>query len=147
MKFWNDSTYRQNIRYLVELSFSVKISISGNCSEHYDLAGNQLMFEFTPSLSEANIICNFKISTPDDRSVLLKFDSFNVPATTDCMEASLQIYDGVNTNSPKIGDRLCGNTLKPDVESSGNNLLILFQSSANETAAKFDLRYETNGTL
>ena len=63
------------------------------------------------------------------------------------MEAFVQLYDGGNVTARKIGDKLCGNTLKPDIESSGNNLVIQFISNTVENIARFSLTYETTSKL
>ena len=127
--------------------FLVAISVTGNCSDHFEIIGNRLNFLFEPSITESDIICTLRISVPEDRSILLKFETFAVPSTTDCIEASVQLYDGGNVTARKIGDKICGNTLKPDVESSGNNLIIQFMSNTVENIARFSLTYETTSKL
>ena len=133
--------------YIHLFSVLVAISITGNCSEHYDIVSNLIKFDFQPSNSEPNRKCFLRITSPEDRSVLIKFESLEIPATQDCRDASLQLHDGLDTTAPKIGDKLCGNTLKPDVESSGNNLLIQIELNKAENVAKFDIRYETTSKL
>ena len=128
------------------------IFVTGNCSQHFNVAGNLLNFRIEPPHEFAKLDCVWNIKAPEDRSIIVTFEKFNIEATVNCDVASITIFDGANTTSTKIGEKICGNTLPDDETSSENNLLVHFQyKSAAQTqlnsVLEFDLRYKTAGKI
>ena len=128
------------------------IFVTGNCSEYFNVAGNLLNFRIEPPYEFTKLDCVWKIKAPEDRSIIVTFEKFQIEATENCDVASITIFDGANTTSTKIGEKICGNTLPDDETSTENNLLVHFQyNSAAQiqlnTVLEFDLRYKTAGKI
>jgi len=127
---------------------NVAIVVSGNCSQYFDVAGNHLNFRIEPPYEFTKLDCVWTIKAPEDRSIIAVFENFQVEATENCNVASITLFDGANTTSTKIGEKICGNTLPDDETSTENNLLVHFQyNSAAQaqlnTVLEFDLGYKT----
>ena len=85
-----------------------------------------------------NFKINITFSTP-----------FKLENEANCSYDSLKIYDGETANPLAIlGQRYgyCGSNIPPSVISSGNSLLILFESDGNNAFYGFNLTY-TKGKL
>ena len=57
----------------------------------------------------------------------------------------IEIYDGKNSASPRIGDRFCGSNAPRTLVSSENELFIRFQSNFRDSNAAFRLKVEEIG--
>ena len=57
----------------------------------------------------------------------------------------IEIYDGKNSSSPRIGDRFCGSIAPRTIVSNENELLIRFQSRSHHRKAVFKLQVEEIG--
>ncbi|KAM4718445.1 cubilin [Anableps anableps] len=76
-----------------------------------------------------NINCTYHISVQADRVVDLKFNTFNLEASSSCHNDYVAVYDGPDSLAPLLG-RFCGTVLPPDIRSSTNNLFIIFRTDA-----------------
>ena len=128
------------------------IVVTGNCSQYFDVAGNHLNFRIEPPYEFTKLDCVWTIKAPEDRSIIATFENFQVEATENCNVASIALFDGANTTSTKIGEKICGNTLPDDETSTENNLLVHFQyNSAAQaqlnTVLEFDFQYKTTGKI
>ena len=128
------------------------IFVTGNCSQYFNVAGNLLNFRIEPPYEFTKLDCVWKIKAPEDRSIIVTFEKFQIEATENCDVASITLFDGANITSSKIGEKICGNTLPDDETSTENNLLVHFQyNSASQTqlnrVLEFDLRYKTAGKI
>lgn len=63
----------------------------------------------------------------DNHRVQLHFQTFEVEEETDCGYDFVEIYDGWNKTSRRLG-RHCGHEIPPDFVSSGNNLMLNFKT-------------------
>ena len=52
-----------------------------------------------PPLSSNHVNCSWRISTTEDKSVIVRVTKLRVNTSVDCELASLQYYDGGNTNA------------------------------------------------
>lgn len=82
--------------------------------------------------------CEYDIEAPLDKAIVLNFTDFDVE--NDCDFDSLTIYDGVNTNSTKLGT-YCGDKLPPVVVSTHNHLYLVFSTDSSNTAPGFRATY------
>ena len=57
----------------------------------------------------------------------------------------LEVYDGKDINSPKIGDRLYGSKMPTAIFGSGNELFIRFKSDKSITKSGFQLQVVKTG--
>ena len=117
----------------------ISVSIAGNCSETYD---DKAMLITSPDDSFREIVCSWLITVPKYKTINLRFINLNLEASVNCEISSFQVFDGPNSNSTSFGNRLCGSSLPDNIESTGNNLLLLFNKtskSINENEFKIKL--------
>ena len=96
-----------------------------------------------PFDSSDDIICSWKISVPLDDTIHLRFIDFNLENSLNCEIASLQVYDGPSALSSTFGSKLCGEILPDNIESTGNNMFLIYKKSSeagrvNEFRIKVD---------
>ncbi|XP_046880031.1 cubilin [Hypomesus transpacificus] len=88
----------------------------------------------SPALSVVNyhhnINCTYHIAVKDNRIIDLKFNTFQIEASSTCQFDYVAVYDGPNTLAPLMG-RFCGSQLPPDLRSSTNQLFIVFRTDAS----------------
>ena len=82
---------------------------------------------------------------PIDKSIIITFISFQVKASDDCEDSSLQIFDGEHTNGTEVGGKLCGTSLPEDFESHGRSVIMIFTSNIANNTDKFTISYEITG--
>ena len=94
--------------------------------------------------------CKYLIKMPQNFKINITFSTpFKLENEANCSYDSLKIFDGETANSlailgPTYG--YCGFNIPPSVISSGNSLLILFESDGNNAFYGFNLTY-TKGKL
>ena len=60
----------------------------------------------------------------------------------------LELYDGSDTNAPRIGERLCGATIPTTIYSSGNELFLRFHSDdSSDKDRGFRLNVQEAGNI
>ena len=84
----------------------------------------------TPDNSLRKIICSWLITVPKYKTINLRFIHLDLEASVNCEISSLQIFDGPNSNSTIFGNRICGSSLIDNIESTGNNLFLLFNKTS-----------------
>jgi hypothetical protein len=89
-----------------------------------------------------NTTCSWLISpqTMEDSvtNIIIEFDRFNTETDHDFVA----LYDGETTASPLIGE-YSGSTLPETISSTGNKVLITFNSDGNETASGWFISYSS----
>lgn len=92
-----------------------------------------------------NINCSYHIQVQDDRIVELKFNHFDVEASSSCRFDYVAVYDGPNTLAPLLGT-FCGSELPPHLKSTTNHLYLLFSTDSTGDAEGWRASYsETLG--
>lgn len=81
-----------------------------------------------------NINCTYHIMVQTNRVIDLKFNTFNLEASSSCRYDYVAVYDGENTMAPLLGT-FCGSALPPDLRSSTNNLFIVFRTDSSVSGA------------
>ena len=120
--------------------FLVVIFISGNCSENYEVVNNVIKFHEPSTLS--NLDCSWRITVPENKSVVATFKDFHIEASTECQNGFITFFDGANeTENNGIGERLCGNTIPDDIATIGNELFISMKL-LEITGVNFELHYD-----
>ena len=128
------------------MMFLVIISISGSCNDSYDEFNKLVEYPYPSPNSSVDAECSWTITVPVDRFVTLAFIDFEIEASVDCERSSLQIFDGENVNSPRMGGKLCGSSLPEDIESSGRSLFLAFSSSnVTNRTDEFRIGYDFTG--
>ena len=104
------------------------------------------MFITSPDNSFRKIICSWLITVPKYKTINLRFINLNLEASVNCEISSLQIFDGPNSDSTIFGNRLCGPDLPDNIESTGNNLFLLFnKSSKSLNGNEFKIKVNKKG--
>jgi len=89
--------------------------------------------------------CQWLFQATGDVTFQLTFTAFSVEYQSSCYYDSVNIYDGPYITSTQIGS-YCGSTLPPVVTSTGNSLLVVFETDFCITDLGFSLTYTSTET-
>ncbi|XP_053392429.1 tolloid-like protein 1 isoform X5 [Mercenaria mercenaria] len=89
-----------------------------------------------PDDYKPNKECVWKITVPEDYSVAVKFQSFEIENHDNCVYDYLEIRDGHEDTSPVIG-KYCGYKIPEDIKSKTNKLYVKFVSDGSVQKAGF----------
>ncbi|XP_075044746.1 embryonic protein UVS.2-like [Mixophyes fleayi] len=93
-----------------------------------------------PSPYPSDSSCLYLIRV-NENQVSLVFQDFDMQSSTDCTSDYLRVYDGPNTSSPVLLDKVCGNELPPSLVSSTNTMLLEFVSGEGGAGTGFKASY------
>lgn len=91
-----------------------------------------------PSHYENSRTCFFDIEAPLGKAITLNFTDFDLE--DDCDFDSLSIYDGVDSNSTRIGE-YCGQSVPPTAISTLNHMHLEFKSDSSISGRGFKGNY------
>ncbi|KAM4705286.1 LOW QUALITY PROTEIN: cubilin [Rhinophrynus dorsalis] len=80
-----------------------------------------------------NMNCTYHITVQDNKIIELKFNEFELEASSSCSFDYVAVYDGTNIYSELLGT-FCGKVLPPVLRSSSNNLFVVFKTDSYGTA-------------
>ena len=86
--------------------------------------------------------CYWLIVVEAGRIIQLDFEDFDVESGGDCSYDYLDIFDGSNDFSQKIGT-YCGNGVHHLAQSTGNQMYLHFRSDDRQTRKGFMLRWDS----
>ena len=109
--------------------FSAEITVIESCVETYNALTRQISYPQTNNAIIALNKCTWRITIPDDRNVILDIIDLQIDVSRNCEQSSLTIFDGPNNGSARIGEKLCGFKTRSIIESSGNELYLVFSSN------------------
>lgn len=89
-----------------------------------------------PDDYKPNKECVWKITVPEEFSVAVKFQSFEIENHDNCVYDYLEIRDGHEETSPLIG-KYCGYKIPEDIKSNSNKLYVKFVSDGSVQKAGF----------
>ncbi|KAM5338742.1 cubilin [Glossophaga mutica] len=84
--------------------------------------------------------CWYNITVGNNKVILLKFIDFDVVPSTSCSQDYLAVYDGYNISDPLLG-KFCGSKLPPNVKSSNNSMLLVFNTDSFQTARGWKISF------
>ncbi|XP_070545496.1 tolloid-like protein 1 isoform X2 [Ptychodera flava] len=84
--------------------------------------------------------CDWSILAPEDYAVKLMFRSFEVEHETECSYDYVEIFDGEDYSSPKIG-KFCGHKIPDDMVSTGRYLHMNFSTDDSINKKGFSAQY------
>ncbi|NWR74432.1 CUBN protein, partial [Centropus unirufus] len=84
---------------------------------------------YYPRMSPHPKTCEWIISQPASKAVVLNFINFEIRNTTTCDSDYIEVRDGNNTDSPLL-EKYCGTAVPSRVQSTRNNLYIKFRASS-----------------
>ncbi|XP_045765857.1 tolloid-like protein 1 isoform X1 [Maniola jurtina] len=93
-----------------------------------------------PDDYQPNKLCIWKLSVPLDYQVALRFHSFEVENHDTCNYDKVKVRDGDSLDSPLIG-MFCGHKIPPDIRSTSNKLLVIFESDSSVQKAGFSATF------
>lgn len=102
-----------------------------------------------PSSYDVDQFCTFIISLPDSSDhILLRFTSFDIEPSYQCVYDYIEIRDGPSELSPMIGRYCGGANNKPPrlIESAGPELHVVFHSDVSATFEGFYAEYASSTT-
>ncbi|XP_010710919.1 cubilin-like isoform X2 [Meleagris gallopavo] len=119
IKFKSDgSVQRASFRAVYQVACGGSLSGEGTIRSPYH-----------PRMSSQPKTCEWIISQPVNKVVILNFIDFDIRNTTTCDSDYVEIRDGNNTESPLLG-KYCGTAVPSRVQSTRNNLYIKFRASS-----------------
>ncbi|XP_038223026.1 tolloid-like protein 1 [Zerene cesonia] len=93
-----------------------------------------------PDDYQPNKLCVWKLTVPQDYQVALRFHSFEVENHDLCNYDKVKVRDGDSMDSPLIG-MFCGHKIPPDIRSTSNKLLVIFESDSSVQKAGFSATF------
>lgn len=106
------------------------------CGGEIHKVEGQLTSPNYPDDYKPNKECVWKITVPDEYSVAVKFQSFEIENHDNCVYDYLEIRDGHDDTSPLIG-KYCGYKIPEDIKSKSNKLYVKFVSDGSVQKAGF----------
>ena len=131
------------MKYIDIASFHLadNVKISGNCSGTYNRAKNEVRIPSNQGRYENNQNCEWNITAPKGRLIVLNFIKFDLEDSEDCKYDYLKISEGTANDGLKI----CGNKHISNHVSKTQRLHLKFVSDGNDTKEGFKLVYTTKG--
>ena len=84
---------------------------------------------------------------PKDRVVTLTFDELHIDSSRNCEQSSLQVFDGPDTFSATLGEKMCGILTTEKMESTGSEIFMTYTSSSLNFTDQFVIGYNVSGNL
>ncbi|BFZ22541.1 hypothetical protein BsWGS_25580 [Bradybaena similaris] len=97
-----------------------------------------------PEMYPLNYNCHWTIQGTQNSVVSLSFSDFSVEQTDACDYDFVKVHDGNSESAPVLG-LFCGNTLPPNVTTSGNTMFIIFKSDDSVNDWGFKAKYCIHG--
>uniref|UniRef100_A0A8B9CHJ0 Cubilin n=1 Tax=Anser brachyrhynchus TaxID=132585 RepID=A0A8B9CHJ0_9AVES len=117
IKFKSDaSVQRASFRAIYQVACGGFLSGAGSIHSPY-----------YPRVSSHPKTCEWIISQPAGKVVILNFIDFDIRNTSTCDSDYVEVRDGNNTDSPLL-EKYCGTTVPSRVQSTRNNLYIKFRA-------------------
>ncbi|XP_066277400.1 bone morphogenetic protein 1-like [Branchiostoma lanceolatum] len=90
-----------------------------------------------------SLSCTWVITAPENHKITLVFRSpFGIEPHSSCSYDYLKIHDGADTSANLLG-QVCGTSAPADIQGTGNELYLHFESDYSVNAAGFSLDWST----
>ncbi|XP_071478891.1 bone morphogenetic protein 1 homolog [Diadema antillarum] len=106
------------------------------CGGHIERISGTLQSSNYPDDYHPNKECIWHITMPENYTVGLSFQSFEIERHETCIYDYVEVRDGHEESSPLIG-RYCGYFLPDDVKSTGNRMMVKFVSDGSVNKGGF----------
>lgn len=101
------------------------------------------MSPYYPGYYTTNSWCEWRITAPFGHVIRFQFLYFNLErGDTRCLNDYIEVFDGNSADSTSLG-RFCGHYYPEMLESSSNNMLIVFKSDSKVVRTGFKAEYYT----
>ncbi|XP_034427678.1 cubilin [Hippoglossus hippoglossus] len=122
------------------LRFTYQIA---NCSRTYEQEYGYLKSPGWPDIYPHNVDCTIILKAPQNNSISLFFNSFDVESHSNCGFDYLEIRNGSTADSPPIG-RFCGSTLPSPIFPQSNLLYLRFKSDYSSARDGFEVTWTSS---
>ncbi|KAM9307657.1 cubilin [Gastrophryne carolinensis] len=94
-----------------------------------------------------NMNCTYHITVQENNIIELKFNNFDLEASSRCAYDYVAVYEGSDIHGPLLGT-FCGKVLPPLIRSSSNNLFLVFHTDTTGAAGGWTATFrQTLGPL
>ena len=133
---------------LIHFTFNlllVEINVIASCEDTFDESTKEISYPPINSLYVNGHNCSWSISAPIDRIIDLTFIKLNIDASNNCEQSSLAIFDGSNSNSTSLEEKICGSFVIQNLESTGNEIYLSFTTNGIDKTNQFTIKYGVSG--
>ncbi len=101
------------------------------------------MSPYYPGYYATDSWCEWRVTAPIGHVIRLEFLYFQLEQTDPrCLNDYVEVFDGNSTDSTSLG-RFCGHTYAEMLESSLNDMLVVFKSDSKGVRPGFKAQYYT----
>ena len=117
-----------------------------SCEATSNLTTQEIKFTSSNSSDHNHSNCNWQITVPSSRVVILTLNEINIKPSFYCEQSFLEFYDGPNENSSRLSARICGSSMIKTFESTGNKVFLRYSSNVDYGSDQFTICYRFSGT-
>ncbi|XP_063063043.1 cubilin [Engraulis encrasicolus] len=122
--------------------FSLTYQVA-SCSRTYNQSYGYLKSPGWPSVYPYNMDCNIVLRAPENNSISLFFDSFDLEYHSSCNFDFLEVRNGSTASAPLLG-KFCGSTLPSPVFPGANLLFLRFKSDVSAARNGFEITWTSS---
>ncbi|KAG9276492.1 cubilin [Astyanax mexicanus] len=122
--------------------FSLTYQVAG-CSRVYEQSYGYLKSPGWPATYPHNIDCTIVLRAPQNSSISLFFDNFDLESHPSCSYDFLEIRNGSTASAPLLG-KYCGSTLPSPIFPRINELYLHFQSDFSSARDGFEITWTSS---
>ncbi|XP_041920839.1 deleted in malignant brain tumors 1 protein-like [Alosa sapidissima] len=90
-----------------------------------------------------NLHCTWRIRSTGNRIISINFLNISLEQATGCMYDSVSVYNGPTTSSSLLS-KMCGNINDMVLNSTGNDLTVIFRTDSSQSRSGFHAEYTFN---
>ncbi|XP_066539114.1 cubilin [Hoplias malabaricus] len=132
----------QSDTFMTGNGFSLTYQIAG-CSRTYEQSYGYLKSPGWPTIYPHNLDCTIVLRAPQNSSISLFFDSFEMETHPSCSFDYLEIRNGSTASAPLLG-KYCGNTLPSPIFPRSNELFLNFHSDFSGAFNGFEITWTSS---
>ncbi|MCJ8728547.1 hypothetical protein PDJAM_G00005700 [Pangasius djambal] len=132
----------QSDTFVTGNGFSLTYQVAG-CSRVYEQSYGYLKSPGWPAVYPHDTDCNIVLRSPQNSSISLFFDSFDVESHSSCNFDYLEVRNGSTATAPLLG-RYCGNTLPNPIFPRSNELFLHFHSDFSAVRNGFEITWTSS---
>ena len=93
-----------------------------------------------PNSYDDGLDCQVTIRFVGSPTVLIEFDPvYEIEGNDICYYDYLEVRDGPSASSTMIGSKLCGGTVPPPIQSTGNSMTLIFHTDSSVSKTGFKI--------
>ncbi|XP_021476232.2 cubilin [Oncorhynchus mykiss] len=121
---------------------SLTYQVAG-CSRTYEQAYGYLKSPDWPNIYPHNVDCTIILMAPQNNSISLFFNSFNLESHSTCSYDYLEVRNGSTESAPLLG-KYCGSTLPNPIFPGTNQLYMRFKSDFSGAKDGFEITWTSS---